>query len=99
MAEPYLYAHGFESPKMAASRRLRGRSPQASVGEVLVPGFVGDGRGRAICGAAGWDEETPKSGPTALLPFQPATMTTAQLAAVFYLVRYAGRTTPCTPTS
>lgn len=45
------------------------------------------------------DQETPKSGPTALLPFQPATMTTAQLAAVSYLVRYAGRTTPCTPTS
>ncbi len=32
------------------------------------------------------------SGPTTLLPFQPATMTTAQLAAVSYLARYAGRT-------
>ena len=32
------------------------------------------------------------SAPTTLLPFQPATMTTAQLAAVSYLARYAGRT-------
>ncbi len=32
------------------------------------------------------------SGPTTLLPFQPATMTTAQLAALSYLARYAGRT-------
>ncbi len=32
------------------------------------------------------------SGPTTLLPFQPATMSTAQLAAVSYLARYAGRT-------
>ena len=32
------------------------------------------------------------SGPTTLLQFQPATMTTAQLAAVSYLARYAGRT-------
>ena len=32
------------------------------------------------------------SGPTAILPFQPATMSTAQLAAVSYLARYAGRT-------
>ncbi len=32
------------------------------------------------------------SGPTTLLPFQPATMTAAQLAAVSYLARYAGRT-------
>jgi len=32
------------------------------------------------------------SGPTTLLPFQPATMTTVQLAAVSYLARYAGRT-------
>ncbi|MEO3936758.1 tyrosine-type recombinase/integrase [Dermatophilaceae bacterium Soc4.6] len=30
--------------------------------------------------------------PTALLPFQPATMSTAQLAAVSYLARYTGRT-------
>jgi hypothetical protein len=30
--------------------------------------------------------------PTTLLPFQPATMSTAQLAAVFYLARYSGRT-------
>ncbi len=30
--------------------------------------------------------------PTTLLPFQPATMTTAQLAAVSYPARYAGRT-------
>ena len=29
---------------------------------------------------------------TTLLPFQPATMSTAQLAAVSYLARYAGRT-------
>lgn len=29
---------------------------------------------------------------TILLPFQPATMLTAQLAAVSYLARYAGRT-------
>jgi integrase/recombinase XerD len=32
------------------------------------------------------------SDPTTPLPFQPATMTTAQLAAVSYLARYAGRT-------
>ncbi len=32
------------------------------------------------------------SGPTTLLPFQPATMTSAQLAAVSYLARYSGRT-------
>jgi len=32
------------------------------------------------------------SGPTTLLPFQPATMTTTQLAAVSYLARYSGRT-------
>jgi hypothetical protein len=34
-----------------------------------------------------------------LLPFQPATMTTAQLAAVSFLARYAGHTTSPTPTS
>ena len=32
------------------------------------------------------------SAPTMLLPYQPATMTTAQLAAVSYLARYSGRT-------
>jgi len=32
------------------------------------------------------------SGPTILLPFQPATMSGAQLAAVSYLARYSGRT-------
>jgi hypothetical protein len=32
------------------------------------------------------------SGPSTLLPFQPATMTSAQLAAVSYLARYSGRT-------
>jgi len=32
------------------------------------------------------------SDPITLLPFQPATMTTAQLAAVSYLARYSGRT-------
>src|SRR6188472_4252279 len=32
------------------------------------------------------------SAPTTLLPFQPATMSTAQLAAVSYVARYAGRT-------
>lgn len=32
------------------------------------------------------------SDPTALLPFQPATMSTAQQAAVSNLARYAGRT-------
>ena len=32
------------------------------------------------------------SGPTALLPFQPATMTSAQLAAVSYLAGHSGRT-------
>jgi len=32
------------------------------------------------------------SGPTTLLPFQPATMSTAQLTAVSYLARYSGRT-------
>jgi integrase/recombinase XerD len=30
--------------------------------------------------------------PTTPLPFQPATMTTAQLAAVSFLARYSGRT-------
>ena len=32
------------------------------------------------------------SRPTILLPFQPSTMSTAQLAAVSYLARYSGRT-------
>ena len=32
------------------------------------------------------------SSPTKLLPFQPATMSTAQLAAVSYLARYSGHT-------
>lgn len=32
------------------------------------------------------------SAPTMLLPLQPATMSTAQLAAVSYLARYSGRT-------
>lgn len=32
------------------------------------------------------------SAPSTLLPFQPATMSTAQLAAVSYLARYSGRT-------
>src|SRR4029079_5540471 len=32
------------------------------------------------------------SGPTAVLPFQRATMSTAQQAAVSYLARYSGRT-------
>jgi len=32
------------------------------------------------------------SAPTTLLPFQPASMSTAQLAAVSYLARYSGRT-------
>jgi hypothetical protein len=32
------------------------------------------------------------SSTTTLLPFQPATMSTAQLAAVSYLARYAGHT-------
>jgi len=32
------------------------------------------------------------SGPTALLPFQPATMSGAQLAGVSFLARYFGRT-------
>jgi len=32
------------------------------------------------------------TGPSTLLPFQPTTMSTAQLAAVSYLARYAGRT-------
>ena len=32
------------------------------------------------------------SGPTTLLPFQPATMSTAQLTAVSYVARYSGRT-------
>jgi integrase/recombinase XerD len=32
------------------------------------------------------------SDPTTPLPFQPTTMTTAQLAAVSYLARYSGRT-------
>jgi integrase/recombinase XerD len=32
------------------------------------------------------------SGPITLLPFQPASMSTAQLAAVSYLARYARRT-------
>ena len=32
------------------------------------------------------------SAPTTLLPFEPATMSTAQLAAVSYMARYSGRT-------
>ena len=32
------------------------------------------------------------SDPTAVLPFQPLSMSPAQLAAVFYLARYSGRT-------
>ena len=32
------------------------------------------------------------STPTTLLPFQPASMSTAQLAAVSFLARYSGRT-------
>src|SRR3712207_4934546 len=32
------------------------------------------------------------SNPTTLLPFQPSSMTSAQLAAVSYLARYSGRT-------
>ena len=32
------------------------------------------------------------STPDAVLPFQPATMSTAQLAAVSYLARYSGHT-------
>ena len=32
------------------------------------------------------------SAPRVLLPFQPSSMTTAQLAAVSYLARYSGRT-------
>jgi integrase/recombinase XerD len=32
------------------------------------------------------------SGPTTLLPFQPATATGGQLAAVSFLARYSGRT-------
>jgi len=39
------------------------------------------------------------SGPTIPLPFQPATMTTAQLAAVSYLARDSGRTHTLSPTS
>jgi integrase/recombinase XerD len=31
-------------------------------------------------------------GPAAILPFQPATMATGQLAAVSFLARYTGRT-------
>jgi hypothetical protein len=36
---------------------------------------------------------------TSLLPFQPATMSSAQLAAVSFLARYSGTPTSCTPTS
>jgi integrase/recombinase XerD len=32
------------------------------------------------------------SGPTTLLPFQPATMSGPQIAAVSFLARYSGRT-------
>ena len=35
---------------------------------------------------------TTRVGSTVLLPFQPSSMTSAQLAAVSYLARYAGRT-------
>ncbi len=35
---------------------------------------------------------TPMSAPTTVLPYQPSTMSTAQLAAVSYLARYGGRT-------
>ncbi len=39
------------------------------------------------------------SASTTLLPFQPASMSTAQLAAASYLSRYSGPPTTCTPTS
>lgn len=35
-------------------------------------------------------EVTPMSAPTTVLPYQPSTMSTAQLATVSYLARYAG---------
>ena len=59
----------------------------------LVPG-AWSLRRRARPGPIGAPREAiPVSVPTTtLLPFQPATMTTAQLAAVSYLARYAGRT-------
>jgi integrase/recombinase XerD len=52
----------------------------------------------ALCGGPVWSsawsprEVTAMSIPTTLLPFQLATMSTAQLAAVSYLARYSGRT-------
>ena len=39
------------------------------------------------------------SNPTRLLPFQPMSMTTAQLAAVSFLARYAGTLMSSTPTN
>jgi integrase/recombinase XerD len=52
----------------------------------------------ALGGGRGWAfgcsprEVIAMSAPTILLPYQPAMMTTAQLAAVSYLARYGGRT-------
>ena len=64
---------------------------ETSVGSVRVPGRVGGGRGwaRRLVAARGDSMSAPT---TTLLPFQPATMSTAQLAAVSYLARYSGRT-------
>src|SRR6476661_2864073 len=56
-----------------------------------MPGrAVAAGRGPGPVGSP--HEVIAVSIPTSVLPFQPATMSTAQLAAVSYLARYAGRT-------
>ena len=48
--------------------------------------------GRGLAPPVSPREVIAVSSPTSVLPFQPATMSTAQLAAVSYLARYAGRT-------
>ena len=67
-----------------------------SVDAVRVPGRAGGERGGPLQIAASGDF---MSGPSTLPLFQPATMTSAQLAAGTYLARYSGRTQACTPTN
>lgn len=75
---------GRGSPGVA--RRVHGREgPSVALGASPACGGPWPGLGRKITGGL------PKSN-TALLPFQPDTMTPAQLAAVSYLARYAVHT-------
>jgi len=88
------YLHAISAPAEPASFRRLPPWPRSahwtSVDAVLVPGRVGCRRGWPSVRSP--REVTPMSGPTTLLPFQPATMTGAQLAAASFLARYSGRT-------